>query len=215
MSLVHRIMNSFRVSAGSRQSPLTAYCSQELLGSIGPLDRVSPSVALGEEAQDALTHVVGALKVVGREPSVGASRYSGALKATLCCGFGPRRSAMRRSLAPIEPTIPQGHPEPQGNPERIHDSVYLAVLHRCRRRPRSRAHMSHRQKRRSKFDRFVKICPTRDHRVDGRDRRTGPPSPDELGRSLVGLLRMSALRPPIAAPRDGRTPKSESSPVAL
>ncbi len=35
---------------------------------------------------------------------------------------------MRRSLAPIEPTIVPRHPEPQGNPERIHDSVYLAYV---------------------------------------------------------------------------------------
>src|SRR4029453_12836998 len=42
-----------------------------------------------------------------------SSRYSGAVSATLCCGFGPRRSAMRRPLAPIERTIARGHQEPQ------------------------------------------------------------------------------------------------------
>src|SRR5262249_39722632 len=50
-----------------RQSPLTADFGQELLGGVGPLDRLSPTVALGEKAQDALADVVGALEVVGRE----------------------------------------------------------------------------------------------------------------------------------------------------
>jgi hypothetical protein len=65
--LVHRIMNSFRVLAGSGQSPLTEDFGHELVGRVGPLDRASPSIALGEEGQDALTHVGGALEVVGRE----------------------------------------------------------------------------------------------------------------------------------------------------
>jgi hypothetical protein len=60
-------MNSFRVSAGSRQPPLTADFDQELLGGVGPPDRLSPAVALGEEGQDALTHVGSAVKVIGRE----------------------------------------------------------------------------------------------------------------------------------------------------
>ena len=60
-------MNSFRVLAGGRQPPLTADFAQELLSGVGPLDRLSPSVALGEEAENALADVVGALKVVGRQ----------------------------------------------------------------------------------------------------------------------------------------------------
>jgi hypothetical protein len=66
-SVLHHFMNSFRVSAGRREPPLTADCAQQLLGGIGPPDRSRPSVALGEEAQDALADVVGTLEVVGRE----------------------------------------------------------------------------------------------------------------------------------------------------
>jgi hypothetical protein len=47
-------MNSFRVSADSGQPPLAAGLGQELVGSVGPLDRLCASVAVGEEAQDTL-----------------------------------------------------------------------------------------------------------------------------------------------------------------
>ena len=61
-------MNSFRVLAGSRrQPPLAADFDQELLGGVGPPDRLSPAVALGEEGQNPLTQVGAAVKVVGRE----------------------------------------------------------------------------------------------------------------------------------------------------
>jgi hypothetical protein len=42
-------MNSFRVLAGSRQPPVAADFDPQLLGSIGPLDRASASIALGED----------------------------------------------------------------------------------------------------------------------------------------------------------------------
>jgi hypothetical protein len=65
--LVHPLMNSFRVLAGSGRPSLTANFGQELVGSVGPLDRTSPSIACGGEGSDAVTHVGGAVEVVGRE----------------------------------------------------------------------------------------------------------------------------------------------------
>ena len=67
MHLLHRIMNSHRVLAGCCQPPLAANFAQQLLGSVRPADRLSASVALGEEAQDALADMVGTLEVVGRQ----------------------------------------------------------------------------------------------------------------------------------------------------
>jgi hypothetical protein len=60
-------MNSHRVLAGCRRPPLAANFAQQLPGGARPADRLSPSVALGEEAQDALADMVGTLEVVGRQ----------------------------------------------------------------------------------------------------------------------------------------------------
>ena len=60
-------MNSLRVLAGRRQLSLPPDLGQQLLTGVAPLDRLSPSVALGEVAQDALADVIGALEVIGRE----------------------------------------------------------------------------------------------------------------------------------------------------
>ena len=57
--LVHGFMNSFRVLARSGQPSLTANFGQELVGSVGPLERTSPSIACGEEGSDAVTPVGG------------------------------------------------------------------------------------------------------------------------------------------------------------
>src|SRR6516165_12476762 len=60
-------MNSHRVLAGRRQLSVAPDLGEQLLTGVGPLDRLSPSVALGEEAHDALADVIDALEVVGRE----------------------------------------------------------------------------------------------------------------------------------------------------
>ena len=67
-------MNSHRVLAGFCQPPLAANCAQQLLGGVRPADRLGASVALGEEAQDALADMVGTLEVVGRQEALTGSQ---------------------------------------------------------------------------------------------------------------------------------------------
>jgi len=66
-------MNSPRVLAGDRQPRVMADFGQELLGSVDPPDRWRSTIAVREEGPDALTYVVGAVKVIGGcAPSVAA-----------------------------------------------------------------------------------------------------------------------------------------------